>query len=364
MDIPQWFILSFMPSAPQIRKALLQRLDEQIIPALQTQIVSQVLLDHSLDYSAFEHHIIRDKPLVNRTLKPLDMRVQWKNEHLMARRMSQLSFICQGSSQERIGLTRQMAHQFAASGRVIPPGIVAIRLTAPAAFYVPPHVPHSDMLPREIVRQESESLQMLVVQSDERDFFIRLVDEQSATHSLQIFDPSLTIAKESYIGSLLEGDAKTMQAHLLYFMRLLSSYLHSQYVDVCNTAWPAFDRQLFKHKLTSQLKAQLCYRAIDYIQLHLHSALSGTDIASVCNVSYAYLNRTFQEVVGVSVMRFVTQARLSAAKRMLSETNERIGDVANLVGFSSIHTFSTVFLRHTGVSPRRYRRMASTHLSK
>jgi AraC-like DNA-binding protein len=333
-----------MPFAPQIRKQILLALNQHIIPALQTRIVPQVLLGPPFDFSGLEHRTLRELPLVNRRLKPLDVLVRWKKECLAARRMSQLSFIYGGVSEECVGITRQMAQDLKSAGQTVPPGVTGVRLSAPTIFYVPPHIPHSDIVPH-------DPPQMLVIQPNERDLFLRL----TGSHVLHVFEPPLIQQENAYVETLRSGDSKIAQMRLLDFAQHLSEYLSSHRATVANSAWPVFNEKSFHQNKISEEKIQLFYKAIDYIQFHLHTSLTTHAIAGVCGVSYVHLNRVFQEISGVSLMHFVTQTRLNAAKQMLSSPIERISDIARLVGFSSANTFSTVFARSTGMSPRKYR---------
>ena len=62
-------------------------------------------------------------------------------------------------------------------------------------------------------------------------------------------------------------------------------------------------------------------------------------------------------------MRYVTIQRINAAKGLLMQTNERISDVAILVGFATSASFCNVFRKHTGLTPNEYRRRHVLHLA-
>lgn len=50
--------------------------------------------------------------------------------------------------------------------------------------------------------------------------------------------------------------------------------------------------------------------------------------------------------------------RLEWAKLYLRETDVSISQIAELLHFPSIHTFSVFFKRHVGLAPREYRTQA------
>jgi AraC family L-rhamnose operon transcriptional activator RhaR/AraC family L-rhamnose operon regulatory protein RhaS len=53
----------------------------------------------------------------------------------------------------------------------------------------------------------------------------------------------------------------------------------------------------------------------------------------------------------------INQIRLEKAKRLLSVTNESVTRIAFLLGFSDSNYFSVYFKKHTGLSPREYRKL-------
>ncbi len=345
--------------APRIRKQILQTLTDHVIPALQSQIVPGILLTPPLDFAAIEHRVIRSQLLSSQKIRPLEIAVRWEAEHLIARRMSQLCFLYKGSHEERIGVTDEMARGIKDSGQPAPPGITAVRLRAPGIFYVPSHTPHSDNAPKEFAVEE-EDVRMLIIQSNERDLFIRLFETNTgATHSIHIINPALNGLRQEFLAQHQANNRQAAQTTLLEFFKQLATHLTQHRATISNTSWPTFYAQFVKKNPHPQAKERLCFQAIDYIQFHLHTPLSTQKIAHECGVSYVYLNRIFHEVTGRSLMRFVTESRLSAAQNMLIATQERISDIAVIVGFAQLHSFTTVFKRHTGMSPREFRRKYS-----
>jgi AraC family transcriptional regulator of adaptative response / methylphosphotriester-DNA alkyltransferase methyltransferase len=79
-------------------------------------------------------------------------------------------------------------------------------------------------------------------------------------------------------------------------------------------------------------------------------------IANRFHVSAFHLNRVFREAQGTTVMHYVTDLRIKSAQRMLRETDDRVNDIAQLAGFASATSFSTVFRKNTGLTPNQYRR--------
>ena len=85
-------------------------------------------------------------------------------------------------------------------------------------------------------------------------------------------------------------------------------------------------------------------------------------LAAETGVSRAAFARRFQDVVGESPMKFLTEWRLALAADLLCEPDATVGTVADKVGYSSPFALSAAFKRMRGLSPQehRARTMSST----
>ena len=145
-------------------------------------------------------------------------------------------------------------------------------------------------------------------------------------------------------------------AFLLAMMCLLRKNVFSNTIQLANSAWPYLPRVSGQTGIASLRSQQLCESAVRYIQLHLHEELTLLRIAEHSQVTAQHLNWVFREVLGISVMRYVTRQRVEAAKLILFERAEYLQDIAQLVGFKHYNTFCSVFRRETQMSPKEYRR--------
>jgi AraC-like DNA-binding protein len=66
--------------------------------------------------------------------------------------------------------------------------------------------------------------------------------------------------------------------------------------------------------------------------------------------------RQFEALFGVTPHQYRIQARLDRAKRLLASRKRTVTDVCFEVGFSSLGSFSELFVRRFGERPSAYRR--------
>ena len=93
---------------------------------------------------------------------------------------------------------------------------------------------------------------------------------------------------------------------------------------------------------------------------NIRSPLSAQALADRAGVSVRALNRLVREQVGDAPMSYYRKIRLQAARNTLFYSDIAIQDVAAACGFGSPEVFSRSFKAHFGISPREYRRRATS----
>ena len=77
-------------------------------------------------------------------------------------------------------------------------------------------------------------------------------------------------------------------------------------------------------------------------------------------VSLNYLATVFKQHYGLAPMVYINEKRAEHAKKLLAETGVPIIDIAGDVGFESLSAFYAFFKKHTGFTPKDYRRKAGS----
>lgn len=107
--------------------------------------------------------------------------------------------------------------------------------------------------------------------------------------------------------------------------------------------------------LNDQHGRNLVNRIKQYIEEHLAGDLSLTQIGEVVSLNPAYLSRLYKQLTGNMLSDTIMEARLSEAKRLLKETNDKVQDIATQVGFESAAYFTRFFKKATECTPQEYR---------
>lgn len=81
------------------------------------------------------------------------------------------------------------------------------------------------------------------------------------------------------------------------------------------------------------------------------------DAAAHIGWSQSRTSRFFKEHLGISLMHYITQLRISDAKKRLVATAESIASICFSSGFQSVASFYRAFHSATGMSPQDYRQL-------
>jgi AraC-like DNA-binding protein len=97
------------------------------------------------------------------------------------------------------------------------------------------------------------------------------------------------------------------------------------------------------------------HRARDYVDSCYPQALDVSAVARVACLSPYHFQRMFRAAFGQTPMQYLQDRRLRAARRLVSDTDLPVTAVCFEVGFESLGSFSWLFRRRFGTSPRAFR---------
>jgi len=104
----------------------------------------------------------------------------------------------------------------------------------------------------------------------------------------------------------------------------------------------------------SQNPEKLCSTIKHYIDTHLFSIESLTELSDLCGYNYSYLSFLFRKVSGITLSDYYKNRRFESAKLMIRENRLKIGEISNLLGYNSVYAFSKAFKDEFGMSPKNY----------
>lgn len=98
----------------------------------------------------------------------------------------------------------------------------------------------------------------------------------------------------------------------------------------------------------------IIYKVINYIDNNLLSIKDLTEISDILGYSYSYLSHLFSIETGLSIRDYYSQKKLELTVEILKSGKHNITQIAEILNYESIHSFSKAFKKAVGISPSQY----------
>jgi YesN/AraC family two-component response regulator len=111
-------------------------------------------------------------------------------------------------------------------------------------------------------------------------------------------------------------------------------------------------------KLSSSVKERseedMLKKIKSYLEQNVRTNLSFDDVCRFSSLSRTYLKVLFKEKTAMSVMEYFRTLKIEEAKKLIREGNHNFTQIANELGYASIHYFSRHFKKVTDMTPTEY----------
>ena len=101
-------------------------------------------------------------------------------------------------------------------------------------------------------------------------------------------------------------------------------------------------------------------QAKHYMLTHMTQVITAAQIAEHVGISQYHLSRLFKSLTGKSMMDYLTDQRIGAAKQLLATSDQPIQEIAALLRFCDQSHMTYAFRKRTGMTPKQYRDAAQS----
>ncbi len=120
--------------------------------------------------------------------------------------------------------------------------------------------------------------------------------------------------------------------------------------------------KIYRYSKTNEQKNSLSLKnkllldqAIAYVKNHASEDIKLETLAKKYYFSVCYFNRLLKLHTGMTFGQFLQQERILNATKLLQTTDLSIDEICGKVGYKDIKFFYSIFSKHVGISPAKYR---------
>ncbi|MBD7895600.1 AraC family transcriptional regulator [Limosilactobacillus sp. Sa3CUN2] len=172
-----------------------------------------------------------------------------------------------------------------------------------------------------------------------------LVKQLPISEGSPVFDSDKSYEMVDCVNRILKLDNKSL-ANKLYGLSCLLRFL--SYVSAGTNG---------KVSIKGSQQNDYVKQAIQYISQHLET-VSVDQLARVTNINRSYLSDLFKRELDLTPSEYIRNFRITKARHLLESSNISIDQVAEQCGYELTNTFTRLFKRAYGISPRKYRQQS------
>ena len=92
-------------------------------------------------------------------------------------------------------------------------------------------------------------------------------------------------------------------------------------------------------------------KAVQYIENNFYRNISLEEVSQVVHMNTAYFSTLFKKQTGKKYIDYVTDLRMEKARKLILNTDLKIVNIAEMVGYSSTKHFARIYKEKYGVTP-------------
>lgn len=115
------------------------------------------------------------------------------------------------------------------------------------------------------------------------------------------------------------------------------------------------DTLALENKYTREM---LFKKMTDYLQEHIYGMINMQDMKEYFGMSESYMSRVFKQYAQISPMVYYSNLKIEEAKKIMDYNSSiKIGEIAEMLGYSNQYYFSKAFKLSQGMSPQEYKKL-------
>lgn len=96
-------------------------------------------------------------------------------------------------------------------------------------------------------------------------------------------------------------------------------------------------------------------QVMHYIDNYYSEKISLESMGECVGITASHLSSLFTKETGENFIKYLTRVRMEKAKILLKESNDKIYEISEKVGYMNVEHFSRIFRKNIGMSPKQYK---------
>lgn len=177
--------------------------------------------------------------------------------------------------------------------------------------------------------------------------------QQELEHIIQnYYSANTRVFHDERVGTLIGNAIAEFNQKSSYSEEMVTAILQQIFIYVIRDFQEAIPEK-YSDKVTHA--EAFCYKLMNYIDTHIHSLKRLEDLADIMDYSYGYLSTLFKKTTSNTLSNYYHEKKLEVARLLILENKYKIIEIAELLNYTSVYTFSKAFTNRFGISPRNYR---------
>lgn len=132
-------------------------------------------------------------------------------------------------------------------------------------------------------------------------------------------------------------------------LKILLEYFLIEIIRKCNSD------ELSDNSLDESYRLSI-NEIIKYVDDNFLEKITIDELAFLYKTNRATICREFKKATGKTIIGYINERKITAAKNIISNTDKTFTEIADRMNFESIHYFTRFFKKHTGITPKEFRK--------